>query len=968
MTVSSPSGSPIGRDDELDRLRHLLHDAMDGAGRSVWIEGEPGIGKSALLESFLNEAAALGCRIRVATAEEFGRRLPLHAMLDCLGAEPGSGDPELGEIAALLSCDGATGRPPDPVAVAAERLLSLVDRLSTDEPLIVAVDDLQWADEASILLLHRLNRLAQRRPLLVIGACRPVPRRSDLVTLKRGLAHAGAEVITLAPLPPSAVTRLTTQLTAELTGAHLLGVRLRRAAELAGGNPAYLREMVDTLIREDRVRRQEDTAELTGEAGTGLPRALTDAISDRLGFLSADTTDLLRSATLLGSAFSVTDLGAIVGRSALELTAALEEATAAGVLTESEVLLAFRHTLIRQALYERSPAGLRLALHLQAARALADAGLAVERVAEQLLAALRGPDAVPVVDGWTVDWLLRAGRRLVTRAPEDAAELLRLAVAYLPSDDPRRESLEVILAPALVLLGQRGEAIRLVEKVLAATVDPARAAEMSWTAGWAMTDDHRHEAALAVLGRALQVPGLDDVWSARLHAMLARAAIADGDLTQAEAATRLALAEADRSGDRQAAAGALNAAGILATHHGDLDAAAVRFGHALAIAEQCDDPETHELRLRLRQSRAYVLLAQERHADADLAARELLAEAERSASPPRLACARILIAEVHYHAGRWTEAVAQLDAAAASDDLIPAADRQWLHGLAAVIAVHRDDQATAEAHLSAVPAVATVYAGAQYVPLARALLAERRDLTDEALSILTGLLDRTGVRPAYHRHIWLPTLLRLALGDGNAELARAVATAGSAVSTDRPTSSLAAVARHCAGLLESDHVTLTLAADAYRAAGRPLHLAQTLEDTAVVLAERGDARAARAAHAEAAELYTGLGATWDLLRADTRLRRHGVQRRRGPRRRAVTGWDALTPAELTVARLVAEGRPNPDIAANLFVSRRTVEVHVSHILAKLGVRSRVEIAREAARRFAAAMEEHALSVPSARAG
>ena len=553
----------------------------------------------------------------------------------------------------------------------------------------------------------------------------------------------------------------------------------------------------------------------------------------------------------------------------------------------------------------------------------------------------------------------------MSRAPEDAAELLRLAVAYLPSDDPRRESLEVILAPALVLLGHRDEAVRLAEKVLAATGDPARAAEMSWTAGWAMTDGHRHEAAQSVLSRALRAPGLDDVWSARLHAMLARVAIADGDHAQADAATRLALAEADRSGDRPAAAAALNAAGILRIHRGDLNEAASRFDRALAIAEQCDDPETHDLRLRLRQNRAYVLLAQERHADADLAARELLAEAERGASRPRLACTRILAAEVHYHAGRWNEAIAQLDAAAESDDLIPAADRQWLHGLAAVIAVHRDDQASAEAHLSAVPATGTVYTGAQYVTLARALLAERRDLTDEALAILTRLLDRTGTRPAYHRHIWLPTLLRLALCGGDTGLARAVAAAGTGSAPDRrPAATLAAVAQHCAGLLESDHRTLALAVDAYRAAGRPLQLAQTLEDAAVVLAERGDLRAARTAHAEASELYTSLGATWDLLRADTRLRRHGVQRRRGPRRRAATGWDALTPAELTVARLVAEGRPNPDIAANLFVSRRTVEVHVSHILSKLGVRSRVEIASEAARRLAGT----GLPIVSARAG
>ncbi|MGH3374874.1 MAG: helix-turn-helix transcriptional regulator, partial [Actinoallomurus sp.] len=172
-------------------------------------------------------------------------------------------------------------------------------------------------------------------------------------------------------------------------------------------------------------------------------------------------------------------------------------------------------------------------------------------------------------------------------------------------------------------------------------------------------------------------------------------------------------------------------------------------------------------------------------------------------------------------------------------------------------------------------------------------------------------------------------------------------------------------AQHCTGLLDADPERLDAAVDAYRAAGRPLQLAQTLEDAAVVLAHEGDLRAARTAHAEASDLYAGLGASWDLLRVDTRMRRYGVRRRRGPRRRAVSGWEALTPAELTVARLVADGRPNPDIAANLFVSRRTVEVHVSHILAKLGVRSRVEIAREANLRFDA---EEPVPAPSARAG
>ena len=102
------------------------------------------------------------------------------------------------------------------------------------------------------------------------------------------------------------------------------------------------------------------------------------------------------------------------------------------------------------------------------------------------------------------------------------------------------------------------------------------------------------------------------------------------------------------------------------------------------------------------------------------------------------------------------------------------------------------------------------------------------------------------------------------------------------------------------------------------------------------------------AFTEAARLYLGLGAAWDLRRADARLRRYGIRRARGGRRgRPAQGWEALTPTEAKIAALVAEGRSNPDIAAELFLSRNTVQTHVSHILAKLGARSRAEIIRQA---------------------
>jgi DNA-binding CsgD family transcriptional regulator len=158
-----------------------------------------------------------------------------------------------------------------------------------------------------------------------------------------------------------------------------------------------------------------------------------------------------------------------------------------------------------------------------------------------------------------------------------------------------------------------------------------------------------------------------------------------------------------------------------------------------------------------------------------------------------------------------------------------------------------------------------------------------------------------------------------------------------------------AAAQRCQGQLERDPQRLLAAAEHFRSAGRRLELANSLEDASVVFGEDGDLTRARASLAEAIEVYTELRADWDIRRADARTRPFGVRRgQRGRRARPTTGWESLTPTELRVAHLVAQGRSNPDIAAALFLSRRTVQTHVSHILVKLAAHSRSEIAREAA--------------------
>jgi DNA-binding CsgD family transcriptional regulator len=195
----------------------------------------------------------------------------------------------------------------------------------------------------------------------------------------------------------------------------------------------------------------------------------------------------------------------------------------------------------------------------------------------------------------------------------------------------------------------------------------------------------------------------------------------------------------------------------------------------------------------------------------------------------------------------------------------------------------------------------------------------------------------------------MPTIVRLALAVGDDQTARlaAQACAAEAAAETRPARAAAASLR-CQGLLTSDPDPLREAVAHYRMAGPPVELPAALEDLAAVLAKHGRDDEVRVTLKEAVSLYEGFGAHWDILRAGPRLRRYGIRRVSGPHRRhPASGWEALTPTEIRVAYLVADGRSNPDIAGELFLSRNTVQTHVSHILAKLGARSRAEIMREA---------------------
>src|SRR5215467_2256778 len=169
----------IGRDSELAMLAGLMSEVAAGRGSSVLIEGEPGIGKSALVRVALAEAAGAGCRVFWGAGDELGQALPLLPLLEGLRVREPSADPRRNTIIRLMRGEITTGPGADVSAALAEQLLALIAEQCAEQPTVLVIDDLQWADQASVTLWGRLARSVRQAPLLLVGMMRPVPQRDD---------------------------------------------------------------------------------------------------------------------------------------------------------------------------------------------------------------------------------------------------------------------------------------------------------------------------------------------------------------------------------------------------------------------------------------------------------------------------------------------------------------------------------------------------------------------------------------------------------------------------------------------------------------------------------------------------------------------------------------------------------------------------------------------------------------------
>src|SRR5690348_5140430 len=469
-SAAAPVQRLIGRDSEMALLAGLAHAVAGGQGGSLLIEGEPGIGKSALARSALGKAAGAGCQVFWGSGDELGQALPLLPVLEALRVRDPSGNPRREAIVRLLR--GETDHGTDVPAVLAEQLLALVAELCAERPAVLVIDDLQWADRASVALWRRLARLVPQMPLLLIGIMRPVPKREDLRALR---AMSDVKRLRLPGLTEPAVA----ELVAGLVGGTPDETLLRLAGD-AAGNPLYITELIAALTRSSSVTVSgAGAASLT--AGS-VPGSLPAAIADRLSFASGPVGEVLRAAALLGMRFTMQDLATVLGRPVSDLVPALDEARALGVLADFGNRLGFRHAMIRAALYEETPATVLAALHRAAGHALAEAGAPADRVARQLLWAVAGPASTSdPVDEWVLSWLAGTAGMLVSQAPQVAAELLRRAVAQPDADSARHGFLLARLADALFRAGDVTEAEQVASRALSHASGPDLVVDLQWT-------------------------------------------------------------------------------------------------------------------------------------------------------------------------------------------------------------------------------------------------------------------------------------------------------------------------------------------------------------------------------------------------------------------------------------------------------------------------------------------------------
>jgi DNA-binding CsgD family transcriptional regulator/tetratricopeptide (TPR) repeat protein len=937
----------VGRIREREALDHVLGRLTEGDwGLVVAIEGEPGIGKSRLLAE-LGERAE-GRLVLGAAASEFEDDLPyavwteaLEAYLRSLGERRvgrlGLDDPAA--LATVLPGLGSAGGTGDRHRVH-RALRDLLERLAAPRALVLWLDDLHWADPGSVDALAALIRRPPDGAALLALAAREGQVPQPVAT---ALAAAARE---------DRATRLALTPLSEAEAAELVGGQAAAVYRESGGNPFYLEQLARSRGNAAAPPAPVEAAVERATPATveaAVPEAVALAIAAELADLAPEPRRVLDAAAVVGDPFDpalaaevaeLAEAAALAGLDDLLVRTLVRPASGARRFT-------FRHPVVRHAVYASAPGGWRLAAHARAAAALERRGAGVVARAHHVEHAAEPGDAAAAA------LLAEAARELQGPAPASAARFHAAALRLVPD-----RAIQVALAEAQSAAGDAGAARATLLDALATESDPAERQALTVRVANAEFWLGRSEGALERLHVALRdLPAEPSQDRIRLHLSLGLTVMLACDYDEARAQSRDALADALALGDPvvESAALGLDAFAQAAGAPGPAAAAALelaieafgrlsevdlmrrlpglwmlaagetalgRFETALALFRRAHDMASttgRELVLVIA-SHGVVrpLIELGRLAEAVAAGEEALDRARLAGNAQQLIGAQSALSTALLAAGDVTGALRESEEALEIDaphGYHRAAQPGW--SLGAALAAAGNAERGAATMLEAMPHVIPADR-----PAAAAVLVEAQLVAGDLAGANEALAEgRSAALEARTR--WAATTIARAeaavlLAEGRPD--EAVGATRRPGETDWPDEARAPLADALLRLTE----------------GR-------------ALAAAGDRAAAIVALIEAEAALDSFGAVRRRDEAVRELRRLGHRVVRAARDGTDGPLGALTAREREIALLVAGGRTNREVAEQLVLSAKTIEAHLRNIYAKLGVRSRVELAREAER-------------------
>jgi DNA-binding CsgD family transcriptional regulator len=902
-----------GRGEAISRaLTALRHAARTGQGAVVAISGEPGIGKSAVLRDVVEQASRTGFRVGTGKAEQGDQIAPGAPLLVALRSGPQP----------LLTGDSFTSLAPlyDKPLWLVDRISGLLEELAEHGPVLVAIDDVQWADRLTRFALRVLPARLAGSPVVWAVASRRAPSDAldeilagtdDVTTTTR---------IPLGPLTADDIAELATDRMDGAPSAQLLDL-----LEEAGGNPFWAVQVIDGLARRP------------GEPkGPSLYAELARGIRGRLDDLSESGVALIRLAAVWGRFLAATDATRLLGHiSDAQLALLTKEAVdngllASGLSANREGGVYFPHDLLRETVYADIAPEERRALHRACARHITGEGGSVLSAAVHFRASARVDDEEAIV-------ALERAARDSESLPDQALDIAQHAFALTSPDHPLWFLTGERTVEALLNAQREGEALKLADRLLGKTVDAETASRLEllacralWRAGDGIEMEQRAAA-------ALERDDISAVLRARLFAAQALGSSRAHESTRTEAMIQQALAEGNRLGDNQTRRFAVVASIEAARNEGRHRLALERFAGLRRLSDDAyiaEEIRTLQHLDRFDDAEAMLAKIRDAHDDVD---RQL---------PSML------------YAQMWQDLnLAQFDAAeAGARTLLRLVEETGNHAyrlngcmVLAVVCGYRGELDKATSLLAPTDQHESLHeTRSPRLRLMHGWLKASTGDFEGSLALLTSLLEPAGeFRDPW---LWTPPWLRILAHAGAAAgdpsfAERAAHLADLAAQRNPGVASLEGAALHIRGLLAGDVGALLDAVRVLRNSPRPMLVADALKDLGAAQLDQDLSDAGVRSLTEAADIYQRVGAVSGTRAVSAVLRRHGV---RGVRvnpstPRPSSGWASLTPTEMRVVSLISTGHTNRSAATELGVSANTVNTHLRAVFRKLEVRSRVQL-------------------------